>query len=322
MARGYRQAQVLLTCVELGVFAALADRRLSAMQLAAELGCDGRALELLLNAATALGLLEKRQGQFANTPLAAACLAPGGPANLGSGLRLEAAFYRRWGRLAEAVRSGQRPPEDRQDESKGDWVRSFVYGLYDQARPVAAFIATLLDLPRDRPLRLLDVGGGHGAYSLALAQRYPLLTATVFDLPPVVPLAREIITQANLQGRVSAQAGDFHIDALGSGYDVALLFGVLNGEPPEGRPALVAKTAAALSPGGLLVLRDFVLDPDLAGPAEAALFGLQMLLATESGGLDTPLDWERWLTAAGFLAPHLLNLPDWIGGSLTLARKG
>ena len=83
------------------------------------------------------------------------------------------------------------------------------------------------------------------------------------------------------------------------GYDVAPVFGVLNGEPPEGRPALNRKVYDCLNPGGRIVLRDFVLNDDRAGPPEAAIFALQMLLAIEAGGLDTPADWARWLAEPG-----------------------
>jgi SAM-dependent methyltransferase len=238
-----------------------------------------------------------------------------------SSLRLQRAFYRRWGRLADAVRTGKRPEEERRDEQADDWVHSFVYGLYDMARPVAPTIAKALDLPMERPLHLIDVGGCHAAYSLALARRHPLLTATVFELPAVVPFAREIIDQAGLADRVSVQAGDFQQEGLGRGYDVALVFGVLNGEPPDGRPALIRKVYDCLDPGGRIVLRDFVLDPDRAGPPEAAIFALQMLLATEAGGLDTSDDWARWLLEAGFAAPQKITLPDWVGSSLTVSVK-
>ena len=128
------------------------------------------------------------------------------------------------------------------------------------------------------------MGGCHGAYSMSLAQRYPLLQATVFDLPRVVPVARRIIREAGMAERVTVLEGDFQREELGRGYDLALVFGVLNGEPPEGRPALIRKVFAALNPGGQIVLRDFVLDPDRAGPPEAAIFALQMLLATEAEG--------------------------------------
>jgi hypothetical protein len=321
MASGFRQAQILLTCFDLGVFKTLAGRRATAAEVATALGVDACGVELLLNAATALGLLEKREGRFANTALAETCLSPGGPGAMAHSLRLQRAFYRRWGRLAEAVRTGQRPEEDRRDEEADGWVRNFVYGLYDMARPVAPTVAEALALPGDRPLRVIDVGGCHAAYSLALARRHPLLTATVFELPAVVPFAREIIARAGLADRVTVQAGDFQQEGLGHGYDVALVFGVLNGEPPEGRPALIRKVYDCLSPGGRIVLRDLVLDADRASPPEAAIFALQMLLATDAGGLDTRDDWARWLAEVGFGSPHTIALSGPAGTALTIAWK-
>jgi hypothetical protein len=321
MASGFRQAQILLTCYDLGVFEALAGRPATAAEVAATVDADTRGVELLLNAAAALGLLEKHKGRFANAALAQSCLVPDGPGAMAHSLRLQRAFYRRWGRLAEAVRTGQRPEADRRDEQADDWVRNFVYGLYDMARPVAPFVAEALALPSDRPLRVIDVGGCHAAYSLALACRHPLLTATVFELPSVVPFAREIVAQAGLADQVSVQAGDFQQEGLGHGYDIALLFGVLNGEPPEGRSALIHKVYDCLDPGGQIVLRDFVLDPDRASPPEAALFALQMLLVTEAGGLDTSDDWARWLVGAGFEHIHTVDLPAPASTTLTVAQK-
>jgi len=321
IARGYRQAQILLTCVELGVFEALANRCATAQEVAEATGTDCRGMELLLNAATAVGLLEKRKAHFSNTALTAACLTPGGSADLSRSLRLESNFYRRWGCLAEAVRTGQRPEDNRRDEEPENWVRNFIYGLFNMARPVAPVIAEALALPEDQPLQVIDVGGGHGGYSLSLAQRYPRLTATVFELPRVVPVAREIIEQAGLVDRVQVQEGNFQSDPLGSDYDVALVFGVLNGETPEGRMALIRKVFAALKPGGRIAIRDFVLNADRAGPNEAAIFALQMLLATDAGGLDTVDDWAAWLTIAGFQPPQRIPLPEWAGAPLVMALK-
>ena len=321
MAQGFRQAQVLLTCVELGVFKTLAGRTATAAEVALAVGAEPRGVELLLNAAAALGLLDKRHGRFANAALTGTWLASAGGDGLVRSLRLERAFYRRWGRLADTVRTGQRPQEDRRDEQADNWVRNFVYGLYDMARPAAPFVAEALALPKDRPLRVIDVGGCHAAYSLALARRHPRLTAMVFELPAVVPFAREIIDRAGLADRVTVQAGDFQQEGLGHGYDVALVFGVLNGEPPAGRPALIRRVYDCLSPGGRIVLRDFVLDPERAGPPQAAIFALQMLLATEAGGLDTRDDWARWLVAAGFAEPGIVPLPEWVGADLTIAVK-
>jgi hypothetical protein len=81
------------------------------------------------------------------------------------------------------------------------------------------------------------------------------------------------------------------------------------------------KIYAALKPSGWIVLRDMVLDPDRAGPPEAALFALQMLLATEAGGLDTRDDWARWLDEAGFVLPRSVALSAPVGSTLTVAAR-
>jgi SAM-dependent methyltransferase len=321
MARGYRAAQILLACVELEVFEAIAAGAHGTAEVATAIQADARGAELLLNAAVAIGLLEKRDNRFFNTPTAEMCLTRGGQGCIADSLKLESAFYRRWGHLTAAVKTGQRPEDNVRDERAGDWVRHFEYALYNMARPIAPAVADALTLPEDRALRILDVGGGHGGYSIALARRYRRLTATVFELPRVVPVTREIVAQAGLAERVSVQEGDFQRDDLGNGYDVALVFGVLNGEPPEGRPALIAKVFAALNPGGRIVLRDSVLDADRAGPPEAAIFALQMLLATDAGGLDTRDDWARWLSAAGFTPPQSISLPAGTGSALIVADK-
>jgi SAM-dependent methyltransferase len=303
------------------VFDALAAGTSTPSDVAAATGADPRAIELLLNAATALGLLVKDEGRFRISEGAEPLLVRGQPESVVGALERQAQFYRRWGSLAEAVRTGQRPPASTDDESAPDHIERFVHGLYATARPVAPLIAAGLDLPRDRDLRLIDVGGCHGAYSMALADRYPRLEAVVYELPRVVPVARRLVADAGRSERVRVVEGDFRREGLGQGYDVALVFGVLNGEPPTGRPALIRKVFDALAPGGSIVLRDAVLDPNRAGPPEATLFALQMLLATDGGGLDTRDDWDRWLAEAGFEPPLEIELPPEARGPLVVARK-
>lgn len=321
LARGYRKAQILFTCIELGVFDALAGGSATSQKIAEKTQTSTRGMDLLLNAAVALGLLEKNDSNFSNSPLTEPWLIHGSDVGISQSLLLEKAFYTRWGYLAEAVRSGNRPEENRRDEQPQDWVRNLICALYNSARLMAPIIAEALALPEDRPIRAIDVGGGHGGYSIALAQRYPLLTATIFELPRVVPIAREIIANAGMSDRVTVQEGDFQKEGLGSGYDIALVFGVLNGEPPEGRPALINKVFSALNTGGQIVLRDFVLEPDRSSPLDSTIFALQMLLATESGGLDTRDDWINWLLSAGFSHPKQVALPEWVGSFLTVAVK-
>lgn len=322
MLRGYREAQVLITCTTLGVFEAVADGDRRATELAAELSVAPDVLERLLNAAAALGLLERMGNVYRNTPATAACLADERkPGYLGNLFRREGAFYDRWGRLTEAIRTGRRPDANRAMEDADNWVRDFEYALYDLARLYGPAVADALKLhPEDRSWRVLDVGGGHGGYSVALARRYPQLSAVVFDLPPVIDVAEEIVANTDVTDRVTLRAGDFLVDDLGSGYDVALVFGVLLSEPPDRRQALLHRIRAALKPDGVLVLREFILDDDGMGPAETLLFDLQMLLSTEAGGALKRSTFVAELTAAGFGRIETRQLSDSAAGTVWLAH--
>ena len=304
LMRGYRQAQVLIACAELGVFAALADGPRTGSVLAAQAGAQPRALERLLNAAVALGLLERAEGRYANGPLAAACLAREGPYYLGNLVGREGAFYRRWANLGEAVRSGQRPEENRRDEARGNWVRGFELALYDMARTAAPAIAEAL-APLVEPfasgsVRCIDIGGGHGAYSVALAERYSYLAATIFELPAAAEVARELTAARPVAARVYVQSGDFKRDPLGDGFHLALLFGILVSETAPDALALLRKIHAALVPGGWVVLRGTFLDDERTGPLEAVLGDVHMLLSTDAGGLQSLTEVTGWLAAAGF----------------------
>jgi SAM-dependent methyltransferase len=321
MLRAYRQSQILITCTELKIFEMLADSPQTVREAAERAGATERGMELLLNSAAAAGLLVKEAGRFSNSPAAQICLGRRHQHFLGDFVARERNFYRRWGGLTEAVRTGRRPPENKKDEQADNWVQGFEQALFNLARPVAPLIAEALHLPEDRLLRVIDIGGGHGAYSMALAGRYPYLTATVFELPAVVPVAREFIASEGLSDRVTVQEGDFQKDDLGHGYDLALLFGVMGGETPQGRAELIHKVFRALNPGGRLVLREFLLEPDRTSPPEAALFALQMLLSTDSGGVSTKEEMETWIKEAGFLPLQKVDLPEWLGTTLVSAEK-
>ncbi len=322
MMRGYRAAQILLAANQLGLFRHLAGAPRRAAELAALTDSHPEALRRLLNAAAGLGLLTKQDDLYANSALATACLVEDGPFFLGNMARLEQAGYERWGRLPEAIRSGRWPEPNRQIEEQTNWVRNFELAMYDMARISAPAVAAALELPVDRPLRLIDIGGGHGGYSMALARRYPNLTATVFELPAAAEAARDIIAAAGMSERVTVWAGDFQQEDLGAGYDVALIFGVLVSETDEGKLALLRKAHAALTPGGLVVIREAWLDPDaLAQSPEAAIFSLHTLLANAVGDVATLAQMQSWLVQAGFEAPGLVDLAEWPGSALCVARK-
>lgn len=310
LVRGYRDAQVLITAVELGIFEQLSEGPLEAAALAGRTGADPAALTRLLNAAVSLNLLEVNDGVYTSGPLARACLVPDAPFYMGRLLQREGAFYNRWGHLTEAVRTGRRPEENVRDEAVANWVRDFELALFDLSRVYGPSIAAALELPADRPLRVLDVGGGHGGYCMALADRYPNIRAKVFELPAAAAVARDLVENHGYADRIGVIEGDFQKESLGEGYDVVLLFGVLVSETPAGKVELLRKAHKALVPGGRIVVREFLLDADRTGPPPGPIFSLHMLLSTDAGDLAAADDMGAWVQAAGFGSLTTISLPD------------
>jgi SAM-dependent methyltransferase len=189
------------------------------------------------------------------------------------------------------------------------------------ARMTADEVARKVRLPRTAR-HLLDVGGGHGLYSIKLCRRYPQLSATVFDLPQALQAARTTIAAENMGDRVSVQAGDFWRDDLGDGYDVTLLFNIIHGNLPAKNTELMRKVAGALRPGGLVAILDQLIGKvsGATSRAVAALNGLNLfnLAGGQTYGFD---EIAGWLTSAGFTNPRRIRLLKSPGSSLVLGTK-
>jgi cyclopropane fatty-acyl-phospholipid synthase-like methyltransferase len=167
--------------------------------------------------------------------------------------------------------------------------------------------------------RVLDVGGGSGAYAMAFARARRGITAVVFDLPGVVPLTRGYIQEEGLSAAVETQAGDYLKDSIGGGYDIVFMSAVIHSNSAEENKALFRKAAAALEPGGRLVVQDFLIDEDRSGPLQPALFALNMLVGTPSGDTYTESEVRGWMIEAGLRDISRLDTP--IATNLVIGRK-
>lgn len=303
--RGFQESRVILTAIELDLFSHVGDGA-TAAEVAARIDARPRSTEMLLNALTAVGLLEKRDDRFHNAPLASRYLAEGAPDDSRLGLMHTVHLWNRWSTLTDCVRAGTRvtPARAAPDD---EWRRAFIGAMHKNASgragPVVRAVGT------DGVKRLLDVGGGSGAYSIAFAKADPQLQATIFDLPPVLELARTYVAAAGLSDRVTFKAGDMHRDDFGSGYDLVLLFAICHMNSPEENRALFAKCRSALVPGGRLVVQDFILEPEKTAPRTGALFSLNMLVGTESGASYSRDEYFQALTDVGFGNPRHIRLP-------------
>ncbi len=289
--RGFQESRVLLTALELDLFAAVAEGA-DAPAVAARLRTDPRATAMLLNALTAMGALEKRGDAYHCTE-GSARLAQARP-----GLLHTVHLWDTWSTLTEAVRQGTTVVPPGVEAHRPAWTEAFIAAMHARARVEAEGLVRVIGTLGLQ--RMLDVGGGSGAFSLAFAQAIPDLHAEILDLGPVVTLARRYIQDAGLADRVIAREGDLRQDALGEGYDLILVSAICHMLDEAENQDLLCRCAAALKPGGQVVIRDFILDPDRAGPRQPALFALNMLVGTRRGNSYTEADYRGWLCEAGF----------------------
>lgn len=299
LARGFQDSVVLLSGVNLGLFAALGMEAHDAAALAARMEVDARALEVLLLALAAEEILIRETGdgveRFRLDPQFAPFLIPGGEQSQTHILNHNYHIMTRWVRLPEIVRSGRPIPRDEGDESQ---LRAFICGMADISRASSREVAAKFDFSPYR--RLLDLGGGPATAAITFVQGNPELNAVVFDLPAPLDIAREQIEAAGLSGRIQTLAGDYYTDPIGEGYDIIYVSNIIHSMAPADVAMLIGKCAAALAPGGALVIKEFFLEDDRIHPPAAALFSVNMLVGTEGGRSYTLTETREMMTRAGF----------------------
>jgi (2Fe-2S) ferredoxin/SAM-dependent methyltransferase len=304
--RGFMESRILLTALELDAFSA-AGSGATAAAVASACGGEKGATERLLNALVALGCLEKRGELYANTPVAARFLAAGSRDDARDALKHNLSLWRRWSTLTDAVRAGHAVSASEMADRGDDWTVPFIAAMHRGAAERAPHVVRAVGTEGVR--RLLDVGGGSGAYSIAFARASATLQAEILDLPTVLPIAERHVTEAGLAGRVTTRAGDLRTDPLGSGYDLVLLSSICHMLGPDENRNLVARAARALAPGGRVVVSDFLLDEDGTAPRQAVLFSINMLVGTPSGRSYRESEYASWLAAAGLAEVERVRLP-------------
>lgn len=258
---------------------------------------------MLLHALAALKLLRKEDGIFKNTPLSTRFFADTSPDSARKALLHTANLWQRWSNLTGSVRTGTPAPR----AGDGEWVNTFIAAMDRNARERSQAVVNAAGTEGIR--RILDLGGGSAAYSIAFAKANPGVTVEVLDLADVIPLTQEYIRRAGLSGRIHTRVGDMLHDPLGDGFDLVLLSAICHMFSQEENRALYQRVRAALVTGGRLLIQDFVLEPEKTAPRFAALFALNMLVGTRGGGTYSEPEYAAWLTEAGFRDIRRVRLP-------------
>ncbi|GAB2802299.1 methyltransferase [Streptomyces daliensis] len=328
LASSFWAFKTLAAAVELELFTFLRDgRQATVKEVAEELGIHGRPADMFLAACASLGLLEKEGDGYRNSAVAEELLVAGRPRFFGGYVRfLSHREYPAWHDLTTALREN-RPltwdPENQESIFSAEdpvMMELFWEAMHSLSTSTAQVLAGTYDFGGHR--RLLDIGGGSGAFPLEVCATYPGLSATVFDLPHVCPIAAEKIRQAGLDGAIDTVAGDFLADEpLPAGHDVAVLSMILHDWDESTGRALLRKCWEALEPGGVVLVVEWLLNPERTGPPAAALMGMNMIVETVGGQNYSEAEYADWLTDAGFREARVMRFDAMGANGAMVARK-
>ena len=311
LAQAYGQSAALMAAVELGLFTAVSKGAGSATELAQALDIHPVNAERLATMLAAMQLLRLEGGRYVNAEDAERFLVEGSPRYAGPWMLFTKPGWNEWGRLAEHLRAKELALLGPVGEFTVEDARAYHKATYSIGMGAGRRFCRQVDLSGRR--RIIDIGGGSGAYCIVAARTWPGITGVVLDLPPVVEVGREFIAENGAQDRVEAIACDFTRDPFPAGADVAIMASNLPMYGPEMIAHVVAKAFDALLPGGEMHLIGETLNDDRIGPIGPAYWGLGQAIAETRGVAHSAADCIGYFRAAGFAE---VAAADFIPGSL------
>jgi hypothetical protein len=323
MAGAHAEARAIQVALKLGVFELLALRSLNESEMAGTLGTDQRGTMLLANAMVALGLLEKHGGNYRLSGAADRYLVKSSPEYLGGMILFDEAIFPYWAKLEDSVRSGAAARSPDMFQSAPEEAERFIRAMdsLTRARGDAAWVADHLDLAGVRTIA--DLGGGPGTYLAAILRRHLQIQGAIWDLPATLKVTRRILEERepDVTARIELLEVDYLKPPLPGPADAVFMSNIVHSEQEADNTHLMARCFDAISPGGLIVLKDHVMNLELTDPRAGAVFSLYLLLTTR--GRDYSFDEiAGWLSAAGFIDTKMQRLPSPpFTSSLVTARR-
>jgi SAM-dependent methyltransferase len=322
--------RALAIAVRRGLFEALASGRAGAGELSAVTGMSREGVALIADACVVGGYLRRRGARYELASEGKKWLLGASPDSLVHLIRYFETLHHRWSELEGSLDRGEPARPYYASFTDEDW-RIYVLAMRELARQIVPHVLKAIAVPAG-PACVVDIGGSHGLYTLALCAKHPGLRAVIMDFPPAAALADGYIREAGLADRVTTLAGDFMELPIPQAADLILMFNVVHGLSREENAALVARALGALRPGGRL----YVLDQWKTGRTGSGIgrfiplmVGLNLL--NEIGGTAYGVEDVRgWCAGEGRLKPRgwwlpgvkLLEIVKTPGGVRGLAEKG
>jgi SAM-dependent methyltransferase len=311
MAGGHAEARAIQIALKLGIFEKLGAASLDERELASAIGAEPRATATLANALVALGLLLKAEGRYQLVRSSHRFLVESSPEYLGGMILFDAELWDEWGRLEVSIRTGAPARTPDMFQATPAATARFIRAMDSlvRARGDDRWTAEHLDLRG--VCAIADLGGGPGTYLVEFLRRYPELNGSIWDLPATLEVARDLLNRRapSILPRIELRAVDYLAGELPGPVDAVFMSNIIHSESETVNEALMAKCFRALTPGGLIAIKDHIMNPDLTEPPAGAVFALYLLLTTR--GRDYSFDETAgWLRSAGFVNIQLTPLPS------------
>ncbi len=287
IAYAFKKSRVLLTASDLNIFEAIGYRSLTARQISESLLLEVNSTERLLNALVGLDLLEKKEQSYNNTEESLKHLLRGSKEYIGTIEHL-ADLWDSWSTLTDTVRHGKPVQYQTLQEKSDEWLVAFVNSIFWRSNLEAPEVISNFNLKGVN--RILDLGGGKGAFTYHLLKAKPSLAITLFDLPRVTVFADEFLSTAGVRDQVSIMPGDFTTDDIGTGYDLILISNLISFRSIWENVTLLQKCYDSLNHGGQIIIYDMIINDSRTKPLNHALYSLNLLINTMSGDAYTETD--------------------------------
>ncbi|MBI4681559.1 MAG: methyltransferase domain-containing protein [Nitrospirae bacterium] len=297
---GFMTSRIILTANNLGVFESLKETS-TAAEVAGKTETDARAMEILLDALTGIGLIIKsRNGKYRNAPVSTRYLVKDASLYQGDIVRHASGMWEGFSLLDEVVRTGSPAKRKRDHEA-------FIMGMHNLTILRTESLIKVIGLNDVKTM--LDLGGGPGTNAMAMVKKG--VKATIFDLPETISIARKVARRDGTRG-IRFIAGDFHTDSIGAGYDLILLSQIFHAFSIKENIALLQKCMSAINPGGRVVVQEFPINEARTAPQHSAVFSVNMLVNTEKGRCYSPKEIKQWLSETGFKKIVVKKTPETI----------
>ncbi len=297
----FMMARTIMVGAKLGIFEILKKQPASAQVIARSCQTDALATVKILNSLVHLGYLRRNvQREYGLTKLSRKWMLQESKTSVYDKMMLQFVEWKLVEHYEDYVRSGQ--PADMHHILREDEWNVYQKGMRSMAKVSAWEVARRTPLPKNAS-QLLDIGGAHGYYSVALCRKYPKLIATILDLPEAIQHAGTLLAEEGMGDRVKHQVGNVITADLGNEkYDVVFISSLVHHFDTATNETLARRIYEALKPGGYYIIQEFVRPDQPKKGDHLAILDLYFAATSQSGTWSVK-EMSGWQKKAGF-KPH------------------